>query len=39
MARQSGFATVEFRTAHVMTKAVGDGMRRYPIFLMVAGAG
>jgi ubiquinone/menaquinone biosynthesis C-methylase UbiE len=37
MARQSGFATVEFCTAHVMTKAVGDEMRRYPIFLMVAG--
>ena len=33
----SGFATVAFSTAHVMTKAVGDDLRRYPIFLMVAG--
>jgi hypothetical protein len=38
MARQSGLATVAFRTAHVMTTAVGDEMRRSPIFLMVAGA-
>jgi trans-aconitate methyltransferase len=36
MARRSGFTTAEFCTAHVMTKAVGDDMRRYPIFLMVA---
>lgn len=36
MARRAGFATVDFSTAHVMTKAVGSEMRRFPIFLMVA---
>jgi len=37
-ARQAGFASVEFTTAHTMTKAVGSGHRRFPIFLMVARA-
>jgi trans-aconitate methyltransferase len=37
MARQCGFARVEFSTAHAVSKAVGDEARRYPIFLMVAG--
>ena len=37
LARQAGFATVEFSTAHVMSKAVGGELRRFPIFLMVAG--
>lgn len=36
MARRAGFAAVDFSTAHVMTKAVGSEMRRFPIFLMVA---
>jgi trans-aconitate methyltransferase len=36
MARDAGFATVEFSTAHVMTKDVGGVPRRFPIFLMVA---
>jgi ubiquinone/menaquinone biosynthesis C-methylase UbiE len=35
-ARRAGFASVEFTTAHTMTKAVGDGHRTFPIFLMVA---
>ena len=35
-ARRAGFATVEFSTAHVMTKAVGSETRRFPMFLMVA---
>ena len=34
---RAGFATVEFSTAHVMNKAVGAELRRFPIFLMVAG--
>ena len=36
LARRAGFAAVDFSTAHVMTKAVGSDMRRFPIFLMVA---
>jgi ubiquinone/menaquinone biosynthesis C-methylase UbiE len=36
IARAAGFATVEFSTAHVLTKKVGGEERRFPIFLMVA---
>jgi ubiquinone/menaquinone biosynthesis C-methylase UbiE len=35
-ARRAGFASVEFTTAHAMTKGVGNGRRTFPIFLMVA---
>jgi trans-aconitate methyltransferase len=35
-AREAGFAKAEFSTAHVMTKQLGTGSRRFPIFLMVA---
>jgi len=35
-ARQAGFASVEFTTAHVMTKAVDGQPKTFPIFLMVA---
>ena len=35
-ARRAGFASVEFTTAHTMTKAVGSSRRTFPIFLMVA---
>jgi len=35
-ARRAGFAAVEFTTAHSMTKAVGNGHKAFPIFLMVA---
>ena len=38
MARRAGFASAEFTTAYTMTKAVGDGRRTYPIFLLVAQA-
>ncbi len=37
LARQAGFTTVEFSTAHVMTKKPGADATRYPIFLMLAG--
>ena len=37
-ARAAGFASVRFSTAYEMTKAVADGMRTFPIFLMVAQA-
>ena len=36
-ARAAGFASVEFSTAHVMTKAVNGTPRQFPVFLMVAG--
>jgi 2-methylcitrate dehydratase PrpD/SAM-dependent methyltransferase len=35
-ARAAGFASVEFSTAHVMTKDVGGTPTPFPIFLMVA---
>jgi ubiquinone/menaquinone biosynthesis C-methylase UbiE len=35
-ARATGFASVEFTTAHVMTKAVDGQPKPFPIFLMVA---
>jgi len=35
-ARAAGFASVRFSTAYEMRKAVPDGMRTFPIFLMVA---
>jgi ubiquinone/menaquinone biosynthesis C-methylase UbiE len=35
-ARQAGFASAEFTTAYRLTKAVGNGRRTFPIFLMVA---
>jgi ubiquinone/menaquinone biosynthesis C-methylase UbiE len=35
-AREAGFATVEFWTAHEMIKTVDGAPRRYPVFLMVA---
>ena len=35
-ARAAGFASVEFTTAHVMTKAVDGQLKPFPIFLMVA---
>ena len=38
-ARRAGFASVRFTTAYTMTKAVGNGRRTFPIFLMVARAG
>jgi len=35
-AREAGFATVEFSTAHEIEKEVDGQPRRYPVFLMVA---
>jgi ubiquinone/menaquinone biosynthesis C-methylase UbiE len=35
-ARQAGFATVDFSTAHEIDKTVDGAPRRYPVFLMVA---
>jgi ubiquinone/menaquinone biosynthesis C-methylase UbiE len=35
-ARAAGFASVRFTTAYEMSKAVADGQRTFPIFLMVA---
>jgi ubiquinone/menaquinone biosynthesis C-methylase UbiE len=35
-ARNAGFASVDFTTAHVMTKPVAGKPRVFPIFLMVA---
>lgn len=35
-AQAAGFDTVTFTTAHRMTKQVGESMRTFPIFLMVA---
>ena len=35
-ARRAGFTSVDFTTAYTMTKAVGNGHRTFPIFLMVA---
>jgi len=34
--RAAGFASVRFVTAYEMTKAVADGQRTFPIFLMIA---
>jgi ubiquinone/menaquinone biosynthesis C-methylase UbiE len=34
--RRAGFASVEFTTAHTMTKRVGNDRRTFPIFLMAA---
>jgi ubiquinone/menaquinone biosynthesis C-methylase UbiE len=36
LARRAGFGKVSFTTAYVMTKPVGSGTGRFPIFLMVA---
>jgi len=38
-AREAGFATVDFWTAHEMIKTVDGAPRRYPVFLMVARKG
>ncbi len=35
-ARSAGFRRVEFDTVFEVEKAAGDGVRRYPVFLMVA---
>jgi ubiquinone/menaquinone biosynthesis C-methylase UbiE len=35
-AREAGFTTVEFSTAHEIEKRADDRPRRYPVFLMVA---
>jgi len=36
MAREAGFATVDFSTAHAIEKTVDGRPHRYPVFLMVA---
>jgi hypothetical protein len=38
-ARRAGFAATEFTTAYRLTKAVGAGVRTFPVFLMVARTG